>query len=391
MFTSALSMVDIYLIKNASSSKMKTIIDQKLEESKRNKPYSRDLEIDKNMVIVNNPTMFTVGTSFEQHPPYPKLGNRVIHTNNHNPHIPFGRIGTVTGIYKNKIEVMFDESFIGASDLSGRCNFFRGANLNFHDIFNLSEWKSYVNTKKSITEKIKTMYYKKKRGERIEPHENIAEWDGKIDGFLLITQMMRIKQDMQNLQNNPEASKPLHKLKGESKAFTGFASQEGQGYYGNSSSSRAQQPYQPMQPSRPGQFGAGGYAPQQYSQSYQQIPQEQKFETNPKHKHKSTKAKKEEEEYVNKNTQPQPTQKSQQHLPQPIQKGSSKRDYKKDDYYDEYQPKVVQPPAQTAPKSAAVNLEDIEKSITSKASNSTAPIDAAELERQMLSGGGNQK
>ncbi len=73
--TSALSM-------NAASCKMKTLIDQRMAETRRNKPYTKDLEVDMNMVISNKPWTYTVGTSFERHPPYPKLGNRVIHINN---------------------------------------------------------------------------------------------------------------------------------------------------------------------------------------------------------------------------------------------------------------------------------------------------------------------
>ena len=38
----------------------------------------------------------------------------------------FGQVGTVIGIYKDKIEVLWDESFIGGIDLNGRCPNFRG-------------------------------------------------------------------------------------------------------------------------------------------------------------------------------------------------------------------------------------------------------------------------
>lgn len=130
--TSALSM-------NASREKIKELLDKKLKENKKNYKPEKDVLIDKNMTIINDPFMFTVGTSFESHPPYPKLGNRVAYTNNHNPHVSFGKTGTVVGIYKSKIEVVFDEAFIGANDLAGRCAFFRGALVDFHHIFNLSE------------------------------------------------------------------------------------------------------------------------------------------------------------------------------------------------------------------------------------------------------------
>lgn len=42
----------------------------------------KNLQVDKNLLIVNMPTIFTVGTSFKLHPPYPQLGDRVIYTNN---------------------------------------------------------------------------------------------------------------------------------------------------------------------------------------------------------------------------------------------------------------------------------------------------------------------
>lgn len=73
--TSALSM-------NASREKIKEVIDERLKSSKLDTKKQKDIEIDKNMVIVNDPRMFTVGTSFETHPPYPKLGNRIAYTNN---------------------------------------------------------------------------------------------------------------------------------------------------------------------------------------------------------------------------------------------------------------------------------------------------------------------
>ena len=80
------------------------------------------------------------------------------------PHIGFGKVGTVTGIYKTKLEVMFDEPFIGATDLAGRCEPFRGAVVEFHSIFNLSEWKSYVNTKSKIEDKVNNLFDLKRKG-----------------------------------------------------------------------------------------------------------------------------------------------------------------------------------------------------------------------------------
>jgi hypothetical protein len=74
--TSALSM-------NASREKIRDVIDDRLREQRSQPQMKKGIQIDKNMLIINDPRMFTVGTSFESHPPYPKLGNRVTYTNNH--------------------------------------------------------------------------------------------------------------------------------------------------------------------------------------------------------------------------------------------------------------------------------------------------------------------
>ena len=66
-------------MKNASADKMKKLIDERMEETKKDKPLSKQVSIDRNMIIVNIPTQFTVGTSFSRHPSYPKLGHRVIY------------------------------------------------------------------------------------------------------------------------------------------------------------------------------------------------------------------------------------------------------------------------------------------------------------------------
>lgn len=69
---------------------MKTKIDEAMKNVVQTQSKSSQVgdqfEVDMNMVIVNIPMMFTVGTSYELHPPYPKLGNRVIYVNNHSRH-----------------------------------------------------------------------------------------------------------------------------------------------------------------------------------------------------------------------------------------------------------------------------------------------------------------
>ena len=51
--------------------------------------------------------------------------------------MPFGKTGTIIGIIDTKIEVLFDEPFIGGSNLGGRCPWLRGAIVLFTDVFNL--------------------------------------------------------------------------------------------------------------------------------------------------------------------------------------------------------------------------------------------------------------
>ena len=58
------------------------MIDQRLKEVRKNIGQLKNQQVDKNMLIMNSPATFTVGTSFKLHPPYPQLGDRVIYTNN---------------------------------------------------------------------------------------------------------------------------------------------------------------------------------------------------------------------------------------------------------------------------------------------------------------------
>jgi hypothetical protein len=60
---------------------MKTVIDQRMAETKRSKEFTKAMSIDRNMAIVYIPKQFTVGTSYKRHPSYPKLGHRIIYIN----------------------------------------------------------------------------------------------------------------------------------------------------------------------------------------------------------------------------------------------------------------------------------------------------------------------
>ena len=64
----------------------------------------------------------------------------------------FGLNGTIVGIYKDKIEVVWDEPFIGGTDLQGKCPPFRGSLNRFFDLFNLSQWSKIVIKQDNIKE-----------------------------------------------------------------------------------------------------------------------------------------------------------------------------------------------------------------------------------------------
>jgi hypothetical protein len=61
---------------------MKRVIDERLKQVRKNSGLLRNQQVDINMLIVDRPPVFAVGTSFKLHPPYPQLGDRVVYTNN---------------------------------------------------------------------------------------------------------------------------------------------------------------------------------------------------------------------------------------------------------------------------------------------------------------------
>jgi len=81
------------------------------------------------------------------------VGDRIVNLKiNGRNFAPFGACGTVIGILGNKpengvwevkIEVMFDQPFLGGTNLGGRCTWGRGAVVDFDDIFNLG-WDKFV-------------------------------------------------------------------------------------------------------------------------------------------------------------------------------------------------------------------------------------------------------
>ena len=66
------------------------------------------------------------------------MGDRVVFIFNSSKNTNFGQTGTITGIYKDKIEVIWDDPVIGGTNLNGRCPDFRGGVYSFFDLFNLS-------------------------------------------------------------------------------------------------------------------------------------------------------------------------------------------------------------------------------------------------------------
>eukprot|EP01017_Pseudomicrothorax_dubius_P006840 TRINITY_DN1202_c0_g3_i6.p1 TRINITY_DN1202_c0_g3~~TRINITY_DN1202_c0_g3_i6.p1 ORF type:complete len:174 (-),score=22.41 TRINITY_DN1202_c0_g3_i6:256-777(-) len=76
------------------------------------------------------------------HPPDCSLLDRVVVINTLTPpyYAPFGAIGTIIGIVGSRFEVLFDDPFIGGTNLNGRTPWFRGAIMDFSDLFNLTRW-----------------------------------------------------------------------------------------------------------------------------------------------------------------------------------------------------------------------------------------------------------
>lgn len=76
---------------------------------------------------------------FLEHPFHHEVGDRVVNINSiakaNVP--PFGAYGVVVGVVDKHVQVVFDEPFVGGTDLGGKCTWMRGGNLEFLDVFNL--------------------------------------------------------------------------------------------------------------------------------------------------------------------------------------------------------------------------------------------------------------
>lgn len=66
-----------------------------------------------------------------------KLGDRVVFVQDSGT-VPIGAKGTVVGIDRLEVEVVFDDKFMSGMDLSGRCSMYRGMTVGPQSILNLS-------------------------------------------------------------------------------------------------------------------------------------------------------------------------------------------------------------------------------------------------------------
>lgn len=53
-------------------------------------------------------------------------------------YVPFGLRGTVVGKTQDKVIVLFDEQYLGGSDLNGFCESYRGAQINPNYLCNIT-------------------------------------------------------------------------------------------------------------------------------------------------------------------------------------------------------------------------------------------------------------
>ena len=258
---------------------------------------------------------------------------------------------------------MFDEPFIGATDLAGRCEPFRGAVVEFHSIFNLSEWKSYVNTKSKIEDKVNNLFDLKRKGYQPREHEMLVEWDGKINSMLLIQQLMKYRYDISQTAKKSQ-QKTLQKT---SNVYEGKAEERSEYIPSNQTKAQPASSYlkdigynAQLMANQMLQAQASQYVPKS-----QPVEEKPKFESNPKHKLKPKKKEDNEEvQFVKKTTVQAPA------------KAVNASDLEKE--LIAY--KAAQKPA------VAVNVEDLEKQQMSSSSQKeiTKAINVEDIEKQAI-------
>jgi 5'-3' exoribonuclease 1 len=133
----------------------KLLSDKMKQQQPISAPPSNRLTYDPNNLIpkyVDN----WIPPHYPERPMWHFIGDRVVNLKINGYSFPrFGQTGTVIGILGNerdeqggfdiKIEVLFDETFIGGTNLGGRCSFGRGAVVNFDEIYNMKrEWHELI-------------------------------------------------------------------------------------------------------------------------------------------------------------------------------------------------------------------------------------------------------
>lgn len=78
-----------------------------------------------------------------------KMGHRVLNLNSQlRRYVPFGARGTVVGRTQDRVIVMYDEQFIGGSDIFGLCEKYRGAMILPNNLLNLTLKFDWIKRKK---------------------------------------------------------------------------------------------------------------------------------------------------------------------------------------------------------------------------------------------------
>jgi hypothetical protein len=103
-----------------------------------------------------------------------KVGHRVMNMNSTlREYIPFGLRGTVIGRTEDKVIVLFDDQFIGGTDIHYHCEAYRGAFVNPNYLLNLTKKFESVLRKNNNPEKIISMFTES-NGEAPVPDETKA-------------------------------------------------------------------------------------------------------------------------------------------------------------------------------------------------------------------------
>lgn len=223
-----------------------------------------------------------------------------------------------------------------------------------------------------IAEKVRKLFELNKKRIQPQPHELVQEWDGKIDGFLLINQIMKLKNDLQN-QKAPLA-------KGPSLADRFHNKSEGQkGVSGSFSYHQDKQFYAPQPTTTSSAYQNQTKAPE---------PTGPKYEVNPKLK------------LSRKPDKPTATGGTVYYEKKEQSNTESKKPLKAinaDELESQFVKKAEQPKAVNiedlendilgkkvvqAPK--AVNVEDLERGLTECANQTLKVVNAEDLERDLV-------